>query len=48
MWEWMLAAVANHPDLEHGQIDNTIVRQHPNAAGAHRNSARSPKNVSTS
>ena len=34
VWERLLAAVAEDPDLEHGMIDSTIVRAHPCAAGA--------------
>lgn len=34
VWERLLAAVADDPDLEHGMLDSTIVRAHPCAAGA--------------
>lgn len=40
VWERMLAACANDPDLEHGMLDATIVRAHPCAAGAQKNMAR--------
>ncbi len=34
VWERLLAALANDPDLEHGMLDATIARAHPCAAGA--------------
>ena len=37
VWERMLAALASEPDTEHGMIDATIVRAHPCAAGAQKN-----------
>jgi transposase len=40
VWERMLAALADDPDLEHGLIDSTIVRAHPCAAGAQKNRER--------
>jgi transposase len=40
VWEWMLAALANDPDTEHGLLDATIVRAHPCATGAQKNTAR--------
>jgi len=40
VWERLLAAVANDPDLEHGMIDSTIVRAHPCAAGAQKKRER--------
>ena len=39
VWERMLAALASDPDTEHGMIDATIVRAHPCAAGAQKNTA---------
>jgi transposase len=39
IWERMLAAFADDPDMEHGMIDATIVRAHPCAAGAQKNTA---------
>jgi hypothetical protein len=38
-WERLLAALATDPDTEHGMIDATIVRAHPCAAGAQKNTA---------
>jgi transposase len=40
VWERLLAALAADPDTEHGMMDATIVRAHPCAAGAHKNTAR--------
>src|SRR5215813_8957014 len=40
IWERMLAALASDPDTEHGMIDATIVRAHPCAAGAQKNTGR--------
>ena len=40
VWERLLAAVAEDPDLEHGMLDSTIVRAHPCAAGAQKKRAR--------
>lgn len=40
VWERLLAALATDPDTEHGMIDATIVRAHPCAAGAQKNTAR--------
>jgi transposase len=40
VWERLLAALAADPDLEHGMIDSTIVRAHPCAAGAQKNTER--------
>ena len=40
VFERMLAALATDPDTEHGMIDATIVRAHPCAAGAQKNTAR--------
>jgi transposase len=40
VWERMLAALATEPDTEHGMLDATIVRAHPCAAGAQKNTAR--------
>ncbi len=40
VWERLLAALARDPDTEHGMIDATIVRAHPCAAGAQKNTAR--------
>ena len=40
VWERMLAALATDPDTEHGMLDATIVRAHPCAAGAQKNTAR--------
>ena len=37
VWERLLSAVAADPDTEHGMIDATIVRAHPCAAGAQKN-----------
>ena len=37
VWERLLAALATEPDTEHGMIDATIVRAHPCAAGAQKN-----------
>ncbi len=34
VWERMMAAFADDPDMENGIIDSTIVRAHPCAAGA--------------
>ena len=34
VWERMLAAVADDPDMEHGMMDSTVVRAHACAAGA--------------
>ena len=34
VWERMLTHFADHPDMENGLIDSTIVRAHPCAAGA--------------
>ena len=40
VWERLLAALASDPDTEHGMLDATIVRAHPCAAGAQKNTAR--------
>jgi transposase len=40
VFERMLAALATDPDTEHGMLDATIVRAHPCAAGAQKNTAR--------
>jgi transposase len=40
VWERLLAALATEPDTEHGMLDATIVRAHPCAAGAQKNTAR--------
>ena len=40
VWERLLAALAADPDTEHGMIDATIVRAHPCAAGAQKNTGR--------
>jgi transposase len=37
VWERLFAALASDPDLEHGMIDATVVRAHPCAAGAPKN-----------
>jgi transposase len=37
VWERLLAALADGPDLEHGMLDSTIVRAHPCAVGAPKN-----------
>jgi transposase len=42
VWERMLAALADDPDLEHGMLDATIVRAHPGAAGAQKHTGRKP------
>ena len=34
VWERMMEALADDPDMENGIIDSTIVRAHPCAAGA--------------
>ena len=34
VWQRMMAALADDPDMENGLIDSTIVRAHPCAAGA--------------
>ena len=39
VWERMLDQFAEDPDMEHGMIDSTIVRAHPCAAGAEKNTA---------
>ena len=39
VFERLLAALATDPDTEHGMIDATIVRAHPCAAGAQKNTA---------
>jgi len=39
VWERMLDHFADDPDMEHGMIDSTIVRAHPCAAGAEKNTA---------
>ena len=39
VWERLLATLASDPDLEHGMLDATIVRAHPCAAGAPKNTA---------
>lgn len=39
VWERLLATLASDPDLEHGMLDATIVRAHPCAAGAQKNTA---------
>lgn len=40
VWERLLAALATDSDTEHGMIDATIVRAHPCAAGAQKNTGR--------
>lgn len=40
VWERLLAALADDPDTEHGMLDATIVRAHPCAAGAQKNTGR--------
>ena len=40
VWERLLAALAADWDSEHGMIDATIVRAHPCAAGAQKNTER--------
>ena len=40
VFERLLAALATDPDTEHGMLDATIVRAHPCAAGAQKNTAR--------
>ena len=40
VWQRMLNHFADDPDMEHGMIDSTIVRAHPCAAGAQKNTAR--------
>lgn len=40
VWERLLAALASDWDSEHGMIDATIVRAHPCAAGAQKNTER--------
>ena len=42
VWERLLTAFANDPDMEHGMIDSTIVRAHPCAAGAQKNKGNKP------
>jgi|SRR5690242_1316522 len=37
VWERLLAALACDPDTEHGMLDATIMRAHPCAAGAQKN-----------
>ena len=39
VWERLLAHFADDPDMENGMIDSTIVRAHPCAAGAQKNTA---------
>lgn len=34
VWERMLEHFADHPDMENGLVDSTIVRAHASAAGA--------------
>ena len=34
VWQRMMEALADDPDMENGLIDSTIVRAHPCAAGA--------------
>ncbi len=40
VWERLFAALASDPDTEHGMLDATIVRAHPCAAGAQKNTVR--------
>jgi transposase len=40
VWERLLAALATDPDTEHSLLDATIVRAHPCAAGAQKNTER--------
>jgi len=37
VWERMLSHFADDPDLENGMMDSTIIRAHPCAAGAEKN-----------
>lgn len=37
VWERMIDHFADEPDMEQGMIDSTIIRAHPCAAGAEKN-----------
>ena len=41
VWQRMMEAFADDPDMENGIIDSTIVRAHPCAAGAQKKSGAS-------
>ena len=45
VWERMLAHFAADPDMEQGMIDSTIIRAHPCAAGAEKNTANKLSDV---
>lgn len=45
VWERMLDHFAEDADMEQGMIDSTIVRAHPCAAGAPKNTASRPWDV---
>lgn len=40
VWEDLFAFCAQDPDLEHLLLDSTVIRAHPCAAGAQKNTAR--------
>lgn len=42
VWERMLTHFASEADMENGMIDSTIVRAHPSAAGAPKNTVNKP------
>jgi transposase len=42
IWERMLVHFADDPDMENGMIDSTIIRAHPCAAGAEKNTGHRP------
>ena len=42
VWQRMLIHFADDPDMENGMIDSTIIRAHPCAAGAEKNTASKP------
>ena len=45
VWARMLDHFADDPDMEHGMIDSTIVRAHPCAAGAQKNTVSKPSDA---
>jgi transposase len=42
VWDRMLEHVADDPDMENGMMDSTIIRAHPCAAGAEKNTGSKP------
>ena len=42
VWDRMLEQFADDPDMENGMIDSTIIRAHPCAAGAEKNTVSKP------